>query len=194
MEIFSQGFEASLRFALSAYPYGDAPLALPFVAATPSLSSLGNAAAFFRATRRWPPSPSFRPLCLLSPCCLFRLTDLCLLSPPSLTLLPVPSDILSAFSRANWCGRASGGGRVRKLRAGASRGVSGRPEQVDRRGQQVRGRKRVPGAGRSQRAARAGAPGRQGRVARRGSTCGLGAGGQLSLSLFPHPSPGEISS
>ncbi|XP_020112396.1 uncharacterized protein LOC109726978 [Ananas comosus] len=112
---------------------------------------------------------------------------------PSLALLPVPS----AFSRpigANGCGRASGEGRVRERHTGASRGASGRPERVGRRGQQVQAQACEGASGCRARVAHSGLHVRACPGARRGSLaggsmCGRGAGGQLSLSLFPHPSP-----
>nr|CAD1824849.1 unnamed protein product [Ananas comosus var. bracteatus] len=127
--------ELSPRFALSALPYGGAPspfaliffaptarryhplltlrpLRLRFVAATPSLSSLGNAAAFSRITRRCPLRRPFvlsafvmAPLSLLSPCCLSRPMALRLLSPYYLSrpTSRLPSPVLSTFSRPVAC-------------------------------------------------------------------------------------------
>ncbi|XP_020099553.1 uncharacterized protein LOC109717997 [Ananas comosus] len=121
-------------FALSALPYGGAPpsppppslrfflvrtawryrppltlrpLLLRFVAATSTLSSLGNTVASSGTTRRCSPRRPFvlsafvvTPLRLRSPCCLSRPIALRLLSPCCLSrpTSRLPSPVLSAFS------------------------------------------------------------------------------------------------
>nr|CAD1843457.1 unnamed protein product [Ananas comosus var. bracteatus] len=88
------------------------PLLLLFVAATPTLSSLGNTVASSRTTRRCSPRRPFVlsafvvvPLRLRSPRCLSRPIALRLLSPCCLSrpTSHLPSPVLSAFSRPVAC-------------------------------------------------------------------------------------------